>query len=426
MQLRDFIKDFTFLERDRPHVELGPGTYLNADTHMIQLENVGGYSTDPDLYVKTKLAYPQAVKQWKGFEVFAYNKSVGSEVRTSLGYRLSDGTDEYFWNGSAWEINAADWNTEAEVASNISSFPVTSRKLQIVINLVTTDSTLTPEVFQIKVLYGALLDSEIEDIIFRSLVPSIRDSVTTVTRYVIVKAVTGNTIALDDYPLDSDLRVVGVDAVFNHTTDPEHDIDIYSSHTTKVEPSDPWVDGTVDVITLTEDIDVGERAWIRLLLQPVVAEQTSRDYYEVEHIPSLILESIAFIDPVQRNSIDHVGNRDDFSAVSIQGPEQGHLEITLAGITDKVTDSLRLNAALTRYFGQNPLITSTGLDESYKMRLVDVYTSASTADERDTRMFRKTFRIENFCIWDRASEEAYLVERLQATGRNVSFTVERI
>ena len=38
---------------------------------------------------------------------------------TGAGYRLTDGTDEYWHNGASWEVNTTDWNTEEEVAAEI-------------------------------------------------------------------------------------------------------------------------------------------------------------------------------------------------------------------------------------------------------------------------------------------------------------------
>ena len=425
MQLRNFVKHFTFLERDRSGVVLGPDTRMNAVTHRAQLQEQsdGSYSTADDLYVKTRLAQPQSAREWRGFEAMAVHKKVDNVQVTSLAFRLSDGTDEYWWDGGAWAVSTSQWNTEAEVAGNISTFPTSSRKLQVVTNLKTTNSLVTPELIEIKVLYGALLDSEIEDIIFRSLVPSIRSAVRTVTRYVVEKVASNNTIALDDFPIEGDYRVVDVGAVFNYTDDPNLDTDLYESHTLKSLPADPWHDGTVDTITLSALVAAGKQVWIRLLVEPVVADETSRDWYEIEHLPSLIIEGVSFVASAQREGEDHVGDRSGTSAKVLPAPTQGTLEVTLAGIADKLADSLRLSAAVTRYFGANPLLLSTGLDESYRLRLVDVHESRNSPNEEDIRAWRKAFQIENFCVWDRASVDGYLVNRFQTTG-DMSITVE--
>jgi len=413
MQLRYFIKHFTFTEKDRNHITLGTNTRLNPVTHRAQLGTYGvdTYPTTADLYVKTRLTNPEAVRQWQGFEVEVIHKSILGVQKTSVGFRLSDGTDQYWWTGSVWQINTTSWNTEAEVAANISAFPATSRKLQVVVNLKTDDVTVTPELVEIRVLYGAQLDSELEDMILRTIVRGMKN-IRAITRFPIKMATTGITIDLDNFTLDADYNVVDVDAAFNHTDDPEHNTDLLDSY-------DP---GT-KVITLISQVAAGKTIWLRLEYKPRVAVQTSRDYIEVEHIPSLIIEDVALMDAVQRFGEDYVGKRSDYTATIVPAPVQGNLEFTLSAIADKVVDGLRLSAAVKRWFGDNPLIRSTGLDEAYNLRLVDEYEHRGTASEEDLFTWRATFRVENFCIWTRSPESGYLVKKFKATG-DADFTVE--
>lgn len=418
MELREFIKHFTFAEPDRGRVTLGPDTRLNPETHRAQLkaDAEGNYSTADDLFVKTWIATPQAVKEWRGFEAMAEHKRVENAQVTSLGFRLSDGSNEYFWNGSSWAVSLADWNTEAEVAAHIASFPVVSRRLQVVVNLRTTDASVTPELLEVKVLYAALLDSEIEDMVLRSFVPLLRTTVRSLTRLHAAKVGSDNSVSMGSYELDGDYRVVDVDAVFNDTDDPDHDHDLYESHTTRSVPGDLRHDGTVDVITLSALVADGKALWMRLLVEPVVTIETSRDYYEVAHLPCLVIESISFLDSAQRQGEDYVGNRETGEARVIPAPRQGALDITLAGIADKLVDGLRLSAAVTRFFGAHPLVTSTGLDERYRLRLVDPHGSSNGPNAEDARTWRKVFRIENFCIWERAAEDGNLVKHLRIVG----------
>jgi len=413
MDLRDFIHHFTFTEADRAYVTLGTDTRLNPVTHRAQLGTYGvaAYPTDADLYVKTRLWNPEAVREWKGFEAYIVHKKIDNVVKTSAGFRLSDGTDQYWWNGAAWEVNTSDWNTEAEVATNISAFPATSRKLQVVVNLKTTDSSVTPELIEIRVLYGALLDSELEDMILRTVVRGLKN-VRAITRFDIEMATTGITIDLNNFPLDTDYNIVGVDAAFNDTDDPDHNTDLLDSYNA----------GT-KVVTLTTPVTAGKTVWLRLEYKPEVAVQTSRDYIEVEHIPSLIIEDARLINATASAEEDHVGNRGDFSAVVLPAPIQGTLEFTLSAIADKVVDGLRLSAAVKRWFGDNPLIRSSGLDEAYSLHLVDEYEHRGTASEEDLFTWRATFRVERFCIWHRSSKAGHLVKEFKTTG-DVEITVE--
>jgi hypothetical protein len=418
MELRKFIKLFTWHELDRERVVLGPDTRLNPETNRAQLGTYGeeDYPTADNLYVKSWVANPRAVRQWQGFEATVIHKRAGNDnaIKTSAAFRLSDGTSEYWWNGGAWVVSTASWNTEAEVAANISEFPATERKLQVVVNLKTTDPSVTPELVEVKVLYGALLDSEIEDMVERSLMPALR-ALRPITRVTLAKAGSDTSIELNTYKLDTDYRVVDVDAVFNHTDDPEHVVDLYESHTTRSTPSDPWTDGTVDVITLNALVAAGKTVWLRLRYEPVVAVATSRDWYELEHVPALIIESVTY----RGNKLggeDHVGNKSDGSAWVIPAPRQGRLELTLRGVADKLIDAERLNHAVLGFFGDHPSLRSTGLDEPYRLWLVSEQEFRGRPNAEDVHEWRKTFRIENFRVWDQGAEPGYLVQRFLVRG----------
>lgn len=417
MELRSFIKVFTWEEEDRERVILGPDTRLNPETHRAQLGSWDSdtYPTDDDLYVKSWVANPIAVKEWQGFEAITTHVKIDGVQVTSVKFRLSDGTDQYWWNGSAWAVNTTDWNTEEEVAANIPAFPATARKLQVVANLKTTDSSATPELVGVKVLFGCLLDDEIEDLVLRSLVPKLRSDVRPITRFPVEKAETGVTIALGDFTLDGDYRVVDVDAAFNHTDDAVHDTDIYDSHT-----SNP--DGTVDVITLSASVTAGKTVWLRLIYEPVVAVETSRDYVEVEHIPSLLIDTIIYAGKELWGE-DHVGNKGDGTAKVLPGPLQGPLDLTLRGMADKLVDHMRLASKVKRFFGANKILTSTGLDESYTLRLIDEHEHTAGSNAEDIHTWRKTFRVENFRIWTRDVQDGYLVQRFVISG-SVDVTVE--
>lgn len=424
MELRSFIKLFTWQESDRDRVTLGPNTRLNPATHRAQLGTYGEdtYPTDADLYVKSWVTFPKAVKQWQGFEATILHKKVEGVQVTSDGFRLADGTDERWWNGSSWEVNTTDWNTEAEVAANIQEFPTAARKIQVVVNLATADSTLTPELVEVKVLFGALLDSEVEDMVLRSFVPALRSYARAVTRVPLTKAGTDDEIDLNDYKMDGDYRIVGVDGAFNDTDDPEHDTDLYDSHTLRSTPEKPWTDGTVDVITLSASVDDGKQVWLRLLYEPIVAVETSRDWYELEHLPSLIVESVSFRGRKLAGE-DHVGNKGDGTAKVIPAPLQGRLELGLRGVAGILVDHNRLADKVTRFFGDNPTLASTGLDESYRLWLVDEHEHRGGPNSENIHTWRKTVRIENFRVWDQGVRDGYLVKQFKFTG-SLDVTVE--
>jgi hypothetical protein len=424
MLLRKFISVFTWAEEDRPQVVLGPYTRINPETHRAQLGVYGEdeYPTAADLYVKSRILNPLKVRQWLGFEAVTIQKKVEGIQVTNVRFRLSDGTNQYWWNG-AWTLGTGGWNTEEEIAVLISTFPTTTKKLQVVVNLSTSDATETPELIEVKILFSAAIDSELEDLLERSLLPRLREEIHPVTRLTLVKTTNGNEIDLTAYAIDTDYRIVGVDAVFNHTLDPEHLIDLYESHTTRSTPNDLWHDETVHVITLNAMVHSEETVWVRVVYEPAVMIETSRDWWQLAHLPALVIEAISY-QGAQLPGEDWVGNKSNGTAVVIPAPRQGRLDLELAGYTDKLFDLETLHKAVVEFFGNHYSLVSTGIDEAYRLRLTNVYDHRSAPNDEDLHTFRKSIAIENFRVWDKSARDDYLVTRFRFLG-SLDATIEQ-
>ena len=168
MRTRKMIKLFEFTSDRRPRMTLGPSVRLSEEEHCLELvaDINGEYPTDNDLYAKTWVTDPTSLRQWLLFQVDAVHAKVDGVAQSALGFRLGDGTNEHWWNGSAWVVDTAHWNTEAEVSAHIASFPVTSRKLQVIINLKTNNKAYTPKLYRAKVLWDSTIEFQ-EDLIFR-------------------------------------------------------------------------------------------------------------------------------------------------------------------------------------------------------------------------------------------------------------------
>lgn len=415
MRLRKFIKFLSFSETDRDDVTLGPHTRIDPALHCAKLGSYDSeeYPTDSDLYVITKVVHPRAVKQWLGIEPVVEHPRVEGTIVTSLGFRLTDGTNQYRWNGSAWVVAVSGWNSEIEISNHIATFPVTSRRLGVVINLKTTDSSVTPMLRGVKVLFAAKLDSEIEDAIERSLVPMLR-GVRAVTRLALTKEGSDNEIDMSSYNVDADYRFVGVDSVFNHTDDPNHDTDLLEGITTRT-TTDPWTNGTVDTITLSALVNDGKQIWLEMLYEPVVAVETSVDWYQTARVPALVIESVAFSGG-EGAGVDYVGNKDLGTAICVPAPLQGRLDITIAGISDKLIDHERLSAEVSRVLESERLLVVTGLDESYTITVMADYDFRSSPNENDLHTWRKNIRVENFRVWNRPEFVEYLVQDFVLDG----------
>ncbi len=122
---KKLIKTWLFEERNRSGLTLDADIRLHRGESSLQLlpdSTTDKYPTDADIKAITWIANPLSAREWLGFQAEIIHVSVDGEVVTSAGYRLHDGTDQYWWNGAAWEVNTTDWNTEGEVATNIGSF----------------------------------------------------------------------------------------------------------------------------------------------------------------------------------------------------------------------------------------------------------------------------------------------------------------
>jgi len=409
MRLKRLIKTFQFDRSNYSRVTLGPDVRLNINENRLQLkETVYGiteYKTDDDLYAKTWVTNPNTVKQWLGFEAYVTHSydDLGDPV-TSVGFRLGDGSDEYWWDGGAWVINTTDWNTEVEVAANISTFPVASEQLQVIINLKTTDQTVTPYVTAIKVLYSSDVEHE-EDYIWRSLLHELRDQVRPIADYAISLASTTDTIDFDDYPLETPYNVVGIDAVFNHTDDPEHQTDLFSSY-----------DSGTKVITLSSAQAVGKIIWIRLFYEPEVAVTTGQEYVEVAKVPALALTEISHINSAETGQDDWVVNKSDGTAVKVPAPRQCDIDIRMQLLTDKAKDQTRLADEMKRFFGSNPKLTSKGMDEEFRLWLLDEYEHTTEPSQSEIHAGQLRFRIVKALFFERPAQDVYAVERFNLTG----------
>lgn len=406
MRTNTIIKAFIFEEKNRSKITLGSGVRLNPDTNRLELElTSGGYSTSANLYAKTWIFNPTSVKKWTGFDLYDEpNKDYDGSDLTSVGFRLSDETNEYYWNGSTWEINTSDWNTEIEVAGNIDQFPVTSKKLQVVINLVTTTETLTPKIEGIKVSYDSDIDFQ-DNLIYYSLIPKLKEEVRPISDYIVKLSSDSTTIDLDDFPLDTPYDITGIDSVFNYTNDPNLLTDIYSSYN----PS-------TKVITVSSTILTDEEAFIKFYYRPLVAVSTDREYLETDDVPAL---RITNIETIKNKTSPHkmfIRNKSTGEGIVLKNIRLKDIEITLICLTGLSKNQQRLLDEVRRFFENNNLLNCTGLDEEYDMILRSENNLQTTQLDLDIYSSVFRFRIENVVFTQKQEENLYIVTKLVLGG----------
>ncbi len=407
MRVKRLIKNFEFLEEKRPLIELDSNTRLNPEKNRIELK-----IQDDDTYptsgvVKTWVTNPSTVKQWLGFDAIEYHPRdpLGDPI-TSLSFRISDGTDEYFWNGGAWEVNVVDWNTEGEVASNISEFAATEKKIQIVIRLSTTDTAYTPYLYEVKILWSSNVEFQ-EDLIVRSLIPLLRDQIRPISDFPAKLLVTTDTVDMKDsevsasFPLKTPYNLTDIDSVFNHTDDPEHQNDLFSSF-----------DSINQIITMTEAVDSGKTLWIKFLWEPEVALSTGQEYDEVSKVPAVYIADVNGINQKTTSLYDTVRNKEEGTAVKISSPRQRDLDIDLRLITAKQSDLQKFTDEIRKFFDNNVQLRSVGLDEDYYFYQTSDFDARNTANQKE--IFGGNFgcRIVSALFYTKQEEDLYIVQNL--------------
>jgi len=413
MRTKKLIKTFEFSEENRSRIVLGSSVRLNPVTNRLELQadSNGSFPTANDLYAKTWATTPANAKGWLGFQTDSVMKKIDGVPVTQYRFRLGDGTAQRYWNGTTWAVTTTAWNTEEEVANHIASFPVSSRTIQVIANLQTTDSTVTPELSWIKILYASDIEFQ-EDLVYRTLVRQLRAQVRPLAEYQVVKPTSSSKFVFDPDALDTPYNFVSVDSVFNHTDDSNHLTDLFTSFN----PS-------THEITLSQSVDAGKQLWIRFIYEPEVAVDTNREYHEVGKVPALVLEDINLENASEMGPADWVLNRFTGTGVKVPAPLRGDLVVTLLIETSKGVDLQRLADEVKRFCMNNPLITSLGLDEKYRLWMNKEFDQSGTSNQADIHTARVEFRLVNVLYYSKDPVNVFGVLGFHVDG-NLNLSIE--
>jgi hypothetical protein len=407
MRTKQLIKYFDFNKSNYNLFTLGSNVRVNVDANYLQLKEIssGIYSTDSDLYASTWITNPNSVKQWQGFECIIENV-VDEDLNelTGVNFRLTDGVSEYWHNGVDWEVNSVDWNTEEEVANNISDFSITEKKIGVIVNPYTLDSSYTPLIKGIKILYSSDIEFQ-EDYIYRTLVRQLKEQIRPIADHAIKLAVQSSTIDLDDFEIETPYDIIDIDSVYNETNDPDHFVDLLQSY-----------NDSTKVITLSTTIDADEIAYIKLIYRPVVAVTTGLDYYEVTKLPTLTLTNINLINTTELSYSDSVLNKSTGIGVTIKPPKRSDMDVSLNIITNSAKDQVRLADELKRFFDNNSYLTSWGIDEKFRLQLLEEYDGQVGEQGSGVYAGKLRFLIIGTLYYLQDATVAYSVERFRLTG----------
>jgi hypothetical protein len=407
MRTKQIIKYFDFNKSNYNLFTLGNNVRVNVGTNYLQLKEVsnGIYSTDSDLYASTWITNPNSVKQWQGFECTIEN-ALDEDLNelTGVNFRLTDGVSEYWHNGADWETNNIDWNTEEEVANNISDFPITEKKIGVIVNPYTTNSSYTPLIKGIKILYSVDMEFQ-QDYIYRTLVRQLKEQVRPITDYAIKLTSESSTINLNDFEMETPYDIINIDSVYNETNDSDHFVDLLQSY-----------NSSTKVITLSTAIDEDEIAYIKLIYRPVVAVTTGLDYYEVTKLPTLTLTNINLINTTELSHSDSVLNKSTGIGVTVKPPKRSDMDISLNIITNSAMDQVRLADEVKRFFANNSYLTSWGMDEKFRLQLLEEYDGQVGIQESGIYAGKLRFLIIGTLYYLQDATVAYSVERFRLTG----------
>lgn len=408
------MKRLTFTEQDRPDIVLsGSSIRLDPRTHSVKLKESGGaYPVGGNHYVISALTRPASVRRWTGFQADVVQPD---GANTTVIYRLHDGTRHMYWNGAAWIETAADslthWNVEDDVAAHIGAFnAVATRQLRVVIKLRSGDGAATPELFAVRLAYEADLPSEREDLIYRTLVPALKglrpmsDFVAKADGTALVDL--GDALEAARIPF----QVVGVDAAFDRTADPQQLVDLFQSYNA----------GT-KVVTLTGAVTSGHDLVVRVIYQPVVAfDATDPDYTELDAVPSLTLVGAREVGSYQGTARDEVVDRGSLtpSAIVFPPPRRINYRIDLILSAPGGVDLQRFEDAVTAWIDTHPVMRTTGTDEPFELGWAEPFAAAS-GNGKGIRSARAVIELRNVYLHGRARTAAdgeYPVLSLQLTG----------
>ena len=417
-QLRQLIHEFEFAEENRSGVSFSNNVliWLDGKQHLVKLrQNAATFrytiesdTGGQDIYAISEPFAPGAWRAWIGFEaVIDHDRVGGTEFDTSDGFRLHDGTDQFYWNGSAWVINAVNWNTEAEVATNIAAF--TGSTLRVVVNLRTTDPNLTPILKSLKVSWSGKIHF-LEDVVYRSLVPAMRAGCRFLTDYEFagsgsVTVDVGAALVATAIPF----KVIDVDSAFNHTTDPNHLTNLASSY-----------DAGTRILTLTGAVPANERIFLQLLVEPAIQVRgRSQDFIEVEQTPTLILRQMKPAPGVRLGTPSHVVDKVGNSAIQLPAPYRNTLRFDMMLVAPGGVDLIRFHEAVVEFFHQSPILRAVGMDRGYDLVLLDEPEESTVPHRSDARSAKGAFEIRNVLVWSRPAVAVPVVLRL-VLGRDMS------
>lgn len=394
---------------------------IPSDPYLALRQVDGEFPVGGEHSVRTRIMSPKAVKKWLKFEA-EEEKPDG----TDIGYRLVvlNGTKELFWNGAAWAAaGAGEWNTLAQVCTNIASYELEDYDLAIKVNLTTTDAAATPKVRRFKVVAEIAVEWN-DDLVYDTLVRRLKADLrpTTIIRIAVNETTSTIDLSTDYKTENSGYNFTGAKAVYNLTSDPKKLKNILASYTQGPPSKDG--DPTPGQVNLTAPANADEILELYLEYVPEVAVQTSMDFYEVARYPALVFEGVTAVklgdkmnqelkntgtgSEVVRDFVMNTGFRQ-------QPPKQTAFRIDFMLYCNTVGELVRMQDGVQAWTARNQLLRTWGCDELITLDpLAELETDKGESPE-DVVTLKGSWTLRGVPLYMFEATEVPLVQQLNTT-----------
>lgn len=433
--LNRIIKNWCFDEKIRNELVLSDPTKVRLNTEnklepgiQLKADGAGNFSLDDDLFIETPLIEANAVKEWLLFEPIFFHEQGNLDLPagTSLGFKVKTSAGNYYWDGGNWVVaGLSNWNTEAEIRINISTFPIVTignKKIGFVINLKTTDKTVTPKVSELKLL-GKFDIEYFDDLVYDSLIRllNINFRSTSVVRFA-TDSSSISSIDLATILENKGYNIFNVESVYNLTDDPLKLNNLHDSYTPGAAKQDghTFEYGTE---TFTASIPVGKWVDIKFIYVPEISVKVNQDYFESPSYPHIVFTRIKAVDKkgfVMRdtNSVtqDFIRDKENDMAVVHDSPSQNSYRFDFTLYTAEI-DQFTLTDAIRRFFAQTKKLITWGLANTHNLIIVDEIDTVGNSldagnDSSGTNLSKGTFDIQGVLFFDKQSKDVPLLTSL--------------
>ncbi len=425
------IQNFTFDSEMRSTISLSNSAKIRLNTEnplsqklQLKLQDDGTYPLDTGLYASTPILTANALNKWLKFEALVVEDPLTHllDEDFTIRFKVKTTAGNYYWTGTAWATAGANnWCTEAELNTNLSTFPIATvgnKGIGFVVNIQTDDPTKTPEVIELK-LVGEFEIEFLDDIIYDSVVRKLNTEFrsTSVLRFQNSGSVAISSINLSTVLENKGYNVTGIRRVTNVTDDSMALTNLYQSYAQGAVKRDgfTFAPGTV---TFTGTVAVGKVIEVIFEYVPEIVIRQNQDFYEVATFPSLVIERINDIGSLfnmrarNGNGLDYVRDKAALTAVVVRSPTQQTLKFEYAVFTNSQTDQIRLMDDLNRFMSRETFVTSYGLGWKYSLQVMEKLNTTDNNkgfDSTDTNIASGSFNVLGVLFYHQPAEDQRLI-----------------